>query len=90
MIKLFPDISKWNTKHITDMSFLFCGLSYLSISSFNSYWNIKINNNILQSILLNSPISLNFDIFNLIKLESIFEDFIYIDYNMFSKFNSKQ
>ena len=56
-------------KNITDMNFLFCGLSYISLYLFNLYWNIKIGNNILQSILLNSPISPNFDIsnFNIIK-----------------------
>ena len=74
-------------KNITDMNFLFCGLSYISIYLFNSYWKININNNILQSILLNSPISLNFDISNLNILNNNYEEFIYINNNFFSKQN---
>ena len=34
-----PDISKWNTNNVTNMSYIFSGYSYLSSLSDISIWN---------------------------------------------------
>ena len=38
-LSLLPDISKWNTNNVTDMSFMFSGCSSLSSLSDISKWN---------------------------------------------------
>ena len=41
-----PDISKWNTNNVTNMSKMFCGCSSLSSLPDISKWNINNTTNI--------------------------------------------
>ena len=43
-----PDISKWNTKNVTDMSFMFDGCSSLSSLPDISKWNIQKDTNVSE------------------------------------------